>query len=708
MLTNGDASLPLHLRESPITQPIRPAVNLRSVTLGLTGVLFICGVTPYNDYVLNNTPLIGNFLPIGPLLLFLLVVFGINAPLWRWAPRQALSQHELAVAMGMTLVSCTLPATGLMRFLPPHLVALYVHTGTDAAMRDFVTALALPDWMFPTFASHSIDQRSIDPLVTEYWNRAITDHDTFFEHLRAVPWAAWVRPAITWGALLASIYGAILCTCVIIHRQWVFNERLPFPLATIYLSLIESPKPGKALNSLFSSRVFWIAFATVFVIHGINGLQTYIPQVPEIPLNFDLKELFADPPWTFTDWGFKASQIFFTVFGLTYFIRGDIAFSLWGSFVIVQLVKIMAGASGTEYTQPMQMDEQFGALPVFGFSILWIGRKHWSIVFRQMLRGARSDEPRGIYLPYSLAGWGLVGSIAAVIVWLWIAGASLAGAIIIVSMMMLLFITIARVVAETGLIFTQIRVPLHFPFAYALSQVPQSLVTRFTNRAYFLACSFNSIFTYDMRETLSVYATHALRLADVPGSEKSPQPGGWKYFVALSSALLIGYLVAGASTLYFEYQYSTTQDVEHLSPLNPGGVDHAVRELTLNYAMNFDPPGTGPVASHNRPLHFGIGAIITGILAIMRGRFAAWPLHPVGFLMSNSLAMRYIWFSIFTGWVAKTLIIRLGGAKLYSAANPLFIGLIVGETASTFAWLVVSLVLHSLGMEYHTIRLMPR
>src|SRR5688572_2775222 len=98
--------------------PQRLPVNLRSVILGIIGVVFICALTPYNDYALNNTFLIGNFLPIGLLMFFVLFVAVVNAPLWKWAPRHAFGAGELAVALGMVLVSCALPSSGLMRYLP--------------------------------------------------------------------------------------------------------------------------------------------------------------------------------------------------------------------------------------------------------------------------------------------------------------------------------------------------------------------------------------------------------------------------------------------------------------------------------------------------------------------------------------------------------------------------------------------------------------
>ena len=67
----------------PATDDRPRAISWRSVTLGLAGSVIICGVTPYNDYALYNTFLVGNNLPLGLVVLAFLLVVLVNGPLWR-------------------------------------------------------------------------------------------------------------------------------------------------------------------------------------------------------------------------------------------------------------------------------------------------------------------------------------------------------------------------------------------------------------------------------------------------------------------------------------------------------------------------------------------------------------------------------------------------------------------------------------------------
>src|SRR5688500_18864216 len=84
------------------------------------------------------------------MLLFLFTLL-VNGPLAKWAPRHALSSGEVAVAFMMTLVSCALPSSGLMRALPASLVAPFNEAGQDGRYWQFLKSLNLPAWMFPRF-----------------------------------------------------------------------------------------------------------------------------------------------------------------------------------------------------------------------------------------------------------------------------------------------------------------------------------------------------------------------------------------------------------------------------------------------------------------------------------------------------------------------------------------------------------------------------
>ena len=80
------------------------------------------------------------------------------------------------------------------------------------------------------------------------------------------------------------VVGGMLCLSVIFRRQWVENERLPYPLASVYSRWSRSPGPAGCSTRLFSSRWFWIAAGIVFLIHGFNAMSKYDPRIwPAIP-----------------------------------------------------------------------------------------------------------------------------------------------------------------------------------------------------------------------------------------------------------------------------------------------------------------------------------------------------------------------------------------------------------------------------------------
>ncbi len=683
----------------------RRAVNRRSISLGLIGVCLICTLTPFNNYVLRNTDFVGNHLPASLLIFFMLFVLVINGALRRWIPRLAFGGDELAVALGMTLVGCTLPSAGLMRYLPGHLVGPFVHSAGHRDTADLVRMLDLPDWMWPRMQATDPVDRGQDPVVREFYDRAPVEPNTFLNRLRAIPFAAWAQPALTWGIFFAALYGAVICLSVVFRRQWVENERLPFPLASVYLALIEPPQKGRWLNEMLGSRRFWYAFAAVFVIHALGALHVYWPQYwPEIPLRFDLTAILAEPPFNATQLTFKQQQIYFTIVGLMFFIQTRVAFSLWFFFIVLQVVRMMYGTYHATFTAPMAADQLMGALVAVGGVTLWIGRHQLATVARQMVRLPRAGEAEGRYLPYTVAGWGLVGCLVTLVTWLMLAGASLVGAVVLVGLIVLVYLVVARVVAETGLLYVLLPAAPDRLWLYAhdLSGARMPL------RSVYLSNMLFGILLHDTRESSPVYVTHAMRVADEQAyADKRSWRRAIAFTLCLVLALAVGFVVAGTSTLYIQYNYAISLDQAQEQPIGSWGSYWMPRVIGLDWTQAYIPPRAGPSEPHWRLGHFGFGLLLAVGLAVMNLRVAAWPLHPVGYLLCTSWGIGQIWFSIFLGWVCKTLLVRFGGASLLRSSRPVFFGLIFGEAAAVVFWLTVSLVLNALGETYRAIWVLP-
>src|SRR5438552_2361042 len=124
-------------------------ITFRSILIGTIAALLVCGLTPYNDYVLSDTDLTAGFMPLGAILVEFLLIVAINAPLHKWAPRFALRGGELAVIVLMTLVASGVPSWGLMRFFIPTPVAPFHVGASDEAFWKPFAAMDLPKYLFP-------------------------------------------------------------------------------------------------------------------------------------------------------------------------------------------------------------------------------------------------------------------------------------------------------------------------------------------------------------------------------------------------------------------------------------------------------------------------------------------------------------------------------------------------------------------------------
>ena len=77
-------------------------------------------------------------------------------------------------------------------------------------------------------------------------------------------------------------------------------------------------------------------------------------------------------------------------------------------------------------------------------------------------------------------------------------------------------------------------------------------------------------------------------------------------------------------------------------------------------------------------------AFFTGILLVFavvacRRIWAGFLFHPIGIVVAATWPIYNLWGSLMIGWVVKVLVLRYGGAKVYSDLKPFAIGIIAAE-----------------------------
>jgi hypothetical protein len=691
-------------------------VTPRAVVLGLTLATALSATSAYSDFVVATTPLNGSLFPLGVVSAFFVFAIVINGPLWRLRPGWAFRSSELAVALSIVLVACSVASVGLMRYLPAALTAPYALAADDPEAIAALRRADLPTWATPLGdAARDPTSSATNDVVRGFVGRLVVDPDTFASRLSAVPWRAWSAPAIGWGLFFVSFFMASLALVVVFRRQWAANERLPFPLAEVYVALLEQPRPGSWLNETLRAPSFWWAAGAVFCVHAMNVLKQMYPSVsPGFPILWRLHALFADPPLSYMEWFAKQNTIYFTVIGMTYFVRSDVAFSLWGFFWITQACRIVMGFGGQEITSGMQADQLFGAMVPYGLWLTWLSRHRVAEAFRAALpdrlqwgrRGplvASSDEverdaPEWISTR-AAARLALIG-VAASWVWLAFAGMSPLYATLVLGQLLLAAIVMARIVAETGVPFVMLPLPVGRTPLYLSQALPIASALPSVRDAYFTNL-LGSVLQMDTRTAMSSELSNA---AQITGAAQSRR-GGTGLVLALLASFVLSFIVSGAASLYVEYNYSVTADIYRDEPINLLGAQlsphYGILEPTKTWSQAAPPPET------HRPLvQVGIGGAVVLLCGLLRARFAAWPFHPIGFILSPFIAS--CWFSVFVGWLAKRIVVRLGGSAAFRKMRPLFIGLVMGEALAGAFWAMMNLAAALAGHEYISVRLLPQ
>jgi len=612
---------------------------LRAVVLGcvlsvLTGLL----------NVRNMMVTIGTFLAYDAstsVAVYALFILGlVNVFLQKRFPRLAFSPAELLLIFSMLIVANVLPTFGLvMRIIP------------------IITGLTY----------FSTPENGWQEIIAPHVNRWVIMRDSdavrkFYEGLpkgETIPWASWFGVLGIWTVFFIASFFFILALVVLFRRHWSERERLPYPLTQLPLAI--AGERGSA--PFYADRLLWLGIAIPLILGTVKGLHWHFPIVPDLVF-FKHIPIFRNTT-TITVW------ISFTALGITYFMGQDLAFSIWFFRLVLLIEQGVFNITGVSPRQTVAFGEGMvgaqsaGAFLAFVIVAVWESRASISEFVSAARRGKRGDEilsPRATLFCLGLCGLFIIGFFR------------FCGIHPLVSVLFLLttamvFIGIAKAQALGG---------------HVTGSSPASPISAITTFAGTRHLPPSTIVGFGLMNSgnLSVEAitVNAAKLA-----EKRRWNG------MFPAALLLGFLCCLLSSywLVLKLGYATGAMNAHayLFRSQPMGAWNNIREF-IKY----------PASPELQSVAFLLsGGLTYFFLAIMRFRLIWWPFHPLGFACASTYFVTTTWFSVFLGWLAKTLILRYAGVPTFRKMKGFFFGLFLGQILCNTTWVLIDMAVRMRG-----------
>lgn len=556
--------------------------------------------------------------------------------LQRWLP---FTRQELL--LGYIVLTATLPIVGFggLRFLIPGMGYLSYFSKDHAEWMRYLPALAhLP-------VLH-------DPQAIR----------TLYEGNSGVPWQAWIMPIAFWSVYLLLLTGIWLGLAALLHRIWIRQERLTFPIAALPLEMMD------AQDNIFRRPLFWLGCAVPAILESLIALHEWYPSIPAFQLKqLDIKPLlFTTPPWNaIPDFYISFYPL---VIGLAYFVPSSVSFSCWFFSLLTRLSCVLGGMMGfetgnfTSTSFPYMEEQAVGAWVAFALLALGGVRFHWA----SLMRSVSAEERR------AFRRWGLAAAACALLCILMMVAVGVAPLIAIGVIVLHTAYTLsgARVRADAGGAWTFAPV---YGTPYRMTNMLLGSQT-LSDRSLVAGAHFDLIHV-DIRAKTLPYLLEGLKIADGVGIR-------WRTvlkWVALGtvSALALGW-------------WSSLHQFYSLGAATAKSNDYAIWKASVR--MN-----EMDTLAHSRNTHdwtrlstILLGAGFTFLLAWWRMRFTNFPFHPVGYVLCNTYTISYFYVPFFLAWLVKVLVQRFGGVRLYRQSLFFFMGLVIGDMMTQALWVLIA------------------
>ena len=627
----------------------------KALILGCLFTFFVAAGDSYGVFYLRGSYMTLGTSTVGALFLLFFLAGLINPLLKLVHPRAGLNRGELLLIYIMMVMASPLPVFFAARFIGTILTPFYYATPEN-------------DW-------HTL----IQPHIADWLQpRDLAVMWPFYEGLeqgQSIPWAGWLPMFLRWAPLVWALFLAMIAAMAILRKQWNDYERLTYPLVQVPMALTEQDAGGERMAPFFKNPVMWTGFAVPAIWGTLHGLHNYFPETVPIATNVDPIHFILPIFDNLSELQFKFR---FNILGFFYFLKTEIAFSLWffnlfanalrTTFAVLGVTSSEMLGGGHSIIDPILVHQSMGGMLVLFLFGLFAARKHLWAVCRKALWGDPTVDDSGEILSYRTAVLILLVSSAVMVAWLALAGLPVWVVLAFLFTTFALFVGFTRLIAEGGL--SDGSVPVG-PAAIVVSAVGSSAIG--AQGMVVLATTF---FWTNGRSFAMTSAANSLKLGEGFGGSKRP------LFWTMLLAMAVG--MASAMWVVMELGYSYGA----LNLKIPGG-----KHGFYDYAA-------GLIRTPSEPhlwgwINTGIGAGVMLLLMLARWYYVWWPLHPLGYPIGPTGIMDHLWFDMFLAWLIKVSVLRYGGVALYRKTRPFFMGMIAGHIVPGGLFLFVD---HFTGM----------
>jgi hypothetical protein len=609
----------------------------------LLGFLLCVPVT----YAIANQPISSLFSLMVPPISALLLMVGLNVVLRKISPRIAFNQTDLIVIFSIVSVAGAI-AGEWTDVTVDGTYSFPLHARTNPLYKDqFVKHI--PDWM----AIKDVTQ--------------VQDIEGGGKGIGYVIGKMPIFLPVFLGAglvTLALCFGMI-CINSLMRGAWNERERLTFPLIQLPVAMAEDGGKG----GMWRSKPMWIAFAIMFGIDILNGLNYLYPNLPAIPVKdlFYIDRAFKEPP--LSNIGDFRISIYPFMAAVGLFMPSDLLFSFVAFFLLRKVTHVAFAANGYPQSTfsgtglipgPPYFDEQtWGAVLAMFLGAIWVSREYLRDVWRDIKNGHRAADG-GVKHQWAFAG--LLLSVAVMVGFGMVGGLPVTYLVPYVLLFLVFSVVLTRIRAQLG--------PPTHEFAFF---GPNSIMHRFLGTTWMTDkqatwvmqgyISMNRLF----RNHPMPYQLEAMKMAQL---ERANQK---RMFQIIVLATVCGFFLAMFFSVVRVYRTGGIQGTE-----------------AAGYLQTLLANRKGPDVIGIAMTLFGF-AMVMGLDAI-RFKFPGFPLHPAGYVLSMNFGVDYYWFGLLLALFVKNFVQRYYGLRGYDKLRMVALGILLGEYAAETIWLGMALI----------------